>query len=337
MSVRVTSSARPLALYETADGQRARRGETLQNLQDRNKLKLLLEGVRGREDLLARRDHDPVSFVHIFESPSDRELAGLVASACAFGNVVAIRRKLAEFFDRLGGPPSLVAECPETLEARTQGFVHRLFVGYDLVRLLAGARRVQRQFGSMCEAFRADLATADQRYEPASAFREAVASMCDRIRAAGGLPQPGEREPSGRRGPLHLLPDVRGASASKRILLFLRWMIRPADGIDLGLWNVSPARLILPLDVHLHKLSKNIGLTRRKDVSWATATEVTRQLARLCPDDPLRYDFPLCHLGMVQRCESRRDRRVCEGCGLKAACVHWRRPERSGKGVSIGR
>ena len=102
-------------------------------------------------------------------------------------------------------------------------------------------------------------------------------------------------------------------------------MVRPADGIDLGLWPVPAARLLMPVDVHIHKLSKNLGFTARRDVSWRTAVEITSALRRFDAADPTSYDFSLCHMGMVQRCPSRRDVRRCDGCGVKPVCVHWKR------------
>ncbi|HEY6461178.1 MAG TPA: DUF2400 family protein, partial [Polyangiaceae bacterium] len=116
----------------------------------------------------------------------------------------------------------------------------------------------------------------------------------------------------------------RGPSGSKRLLLYLRWMVRPADGIDLGLWPVPPARLLVPVDVHIHRLARNLGLTKRPELSWRTTEEITAALARFDPADPTRYDFSLCHMGMLQHCPSRRDAARCEGCGVQPVCVHWR-------------
>jgi uncharacterized protein (TIGR02757 family) len=128
-----------------------------------------------------------------------------------------------------------------------------------------------------------------------------------------------------RRGPAHLLADPRGPSSSKRLLLFLRWMVRAPDGVDLGLWNVDPAALLVPGDVHIHKRAYNLGFTRRRAASWRTTEEITQSLARFDPADPTKYDFSLCHMGMLQRCPSRRDPRRCEGCGVKPVCIHWGR------------
>jgi len=80
---------------------------------------------------------------------------------------------------------------------------------------------------------------------------------------------------------------------------------------------------VIPVDTHIHKLSKNLGLTKRNDTSWKTAEEITAGLAKLDRDDPTKYDFSLCHVGMLQRCPSRRDPKRCEGCPVKPVCRHW--------------
>jgi uncharacterized protein (TIGR02757 family) len=287
-------------------------------------VKASLDGVRARVDARARRDADPVSFVHRYRSRDDRELVALVASSCAFGNVKAIRQKLEDLLRRLGPSPSRAADDPRALAKKLAGWKHRVYTGDDLARLLAGARALQREAGSLGAAFREELDRADAREGGGdAALRAALGAFCDRIRARGKLPRSGERDPSGRAGPSHLLADARAGSGSKRLMLFLRWMVRPADGIDLGLWDVPTDRLLVPVDVHIHKLSRNLGLTKRTDVSWRTAVEITGALARFDPADPTRYDFSLCHMGMVQRCPSRRDPVRCEGCGVQPVCVHW--------------
>ncbi|GAC1534499.1 MAG: TIGR02757 family protein [Polyangiales bacterium] len=289
-------------------------------------VKAALDLVRAREDLVARRSSDPVEFVHRQRAREDRELVALLAASCAFGNVRAIRTKLAELLDRIGPRPARAADDPASLNARLAGFKHRVFRGEDLAKLLIGARRVQRSAGSLGAAFARDLARsdrADPAAEPEARVREALATFCDRIRAEGGLPKAGERDPSGRRGPSHLLSDARAGSGAKRLLLFLRWMVRPADGIDLGMWKVPAHRLLVPVDVHIHKLARNLGLTKRRDLSWKTSVEITRALTRFDAADPIRYDFSLCHMGMIQRCPSKADPKRCEGCGVRRVCVRW--------------
>jgi uncharacterized protein (TIGR02757 family) len=279
-------------------------------------LKRTLDAVRASCDLEARRASDPVGFVHAYGNPLDQELVGLLASSIAFGNVKTIRQKLGDALARLGPSPSMAADDSLLVFSRLHGWVHRVFRGEDLARLLIGARRVQRAHRSLGARFQGDL-------ERTGTLRGALASFTDAIRDAGGLLS--SPDSAHRRGPAHLLPDPNGGSGSKRLLLYLRWMVRPADGVDLGLWSgVDPAILLCPVDTHIHKLSHNLGLTRRNDLSWETAEEITRGLARFDAADPVKYDFSLCHLGMLQRCPSRRDAARCEGCGVMPVCRHWR-------------
>lgn len=277
------------------------------------RVKAALDAVRARCDVPTRRAADPVSFVHRYADPLDRELVGLVAAAIAFGKVATIHAKLEDLLARVGPRPALAADDPAALAARLRGWKHRVFLGRDLARLLVGARAAQREHGSLGRLFEGQLASRGD-------LRAALAAWCDAIRAAGGLRRGGRR-----RGPSHLLPDPRGGSGSKRLMLYLRWMCRPADGVDLGLWDVDPARLLMPVDVHIHRLSRNLGLTREAALGWRATEEITASLARFDPADPVGYDFSLCHMGMLQRCPSRRDPVLCEGCGIQAVCIHWTR------------
>jgi len=267
------------------------------------RLKKTLDGVRDTCDVAARLGLDPVGVVRRYAHPLDRELVGLVAAGVAFGNVRTIRNKLEEILDRVGDPPRTKAEDARALQKSLSNFRHRVFTGDDVARLMIGARRVQKKHRSLGARFESLL--------PKNDFREALAILCDEIREAGDM------------GVRHILPDVRAGSAVKRLLLWVKWMSRPDDGVDLGQWNVPLSSLVIPVDTHIHKLSKNLGLTKRNDTSWKTAEEITAGLAKLDRDDPTKYDFSLCHLGMLQRCPSRRDPKRCEGCPVKPVCRHW--------------
>ncbi len=267
--------------------------------------------------MVARRESDPVGIVHEHTAVEDRELVGLVAALVAFGNVKTIRSKLRDLLARVGPHPAQAADDPKAILKALRGWKHRVFLGEDLARLMIGARAVQREDGSLGHGFARDLAET-------SDVQESLARFCDRIRDRGRLMDGAK---TGRRGPAHLLPNPRGGSGSKRLLLYLRWMVRPADGIDLGLWkDVDAALLLCPVDTHILKLAKNIGFTREKTMSWKTTREITGGLARLDRSDPVKYDFSLCHLGMLQRCPSKRDASKCEGCGVRPICRHWSRP-----------
>jgi uncharacterized protein (TIGR02757 family) len=266
-----------------------------------------LDEVRSRCDTKARLEKDPVAVVHRYSDPLEQELVGLLASAVAFGNAKAFRVKLEQALERLGPELLRVADDAREVQARLSGWRHRMVTGDDLARLLVGARNVQRAHGTLGAFFAETLREEGN-------LRGALTTFTRAIRLSGRLG-----------ASVHVLADPAKASGCKRLMLYLRWMIRPADGVDLGLWPVPASALLIPLDTHVHKLGKNLGLTRRGDASWRTAEEITHALRRFDPRDPVKYDFALCHLGMLQRCPSRRDRARCAGCAVASVCRHWTR------------
>lgn len=278
------------------------------------RLRRALDDVRARCAVEERRAADPVEFVHRAAEPADREITALIASSMAFGNVKALRAKIADALERLGPQLALAADDPAGVRARLRGWKHRVYKAGDLACLVIGARRVQREAGSLGAALADELGRTGD-------LRQALAAWVRRIRREGGLDRRATR------GAAHILADPDKGSASKRLLLLLRWMARPADGVDLGAWPIPASALIVPVDTHIQKLGYNIGLTDRRTTTWRTAEEITASLRRFDPADPVKYDFALCHLGMLQRCPSRRDPVRCEGCGVMPVCRHWDRDE----------
>jgi uncharacterized protein (TIGR02757 family) len=268
-----------------------------------------LERVRAECDVAARRAADPVGIVHRYKDPADQELVALIASSLAFGNVKALKAKIEDALARLGPRIAQAADDPSFVAARLRGWKHRVYKDRDLTGLVVGARHVQREAGSLGAAFARE-------FERTGQIRLALSAWVTAIRQAGGLD-------AGGRGSAHILPDPKGGSAAKRLMLLLRWMARPADGVDLGLWSIPRSKLLVPVDTHIHKLGRNLGFTSRATVSWEVAEEITAALARFDPEDPVKYDFALCHLGMLQRCPSRKDPARCEGCGIIDVCTHW--------------
>ncbi|HEX4338952.1 MAG TPA: TIGR02757 family protein [Polyangiaceae bacterium] len=278
----------------------------------------VIQRVDATCDRTARIEVDPIGPVRRYKGSANLELAGLVGACLAFGNAKALRAKVSDAFDRLGPELARVADDELAVFVALGGWKHRVYRGEDVARLIVGARRVQRSHGSLERCLSGLLRTHGE-------LRAALAEWVATIRTAGGL----DIAARTRRGAAHILPDPAKTSGCKRLLLYLRWMVRPDDGVDLGLWkSISPSILLVPVDTHLYKLSRNLGFTRRSTLTWATTEEVTAALRRIDPDDPVRFDFSLCHLGMLQRCPSRRDEARCEGCGIKSVCRHWRAPSR---------
>jgi len=254
---------------------------------------------------------DPVEIVRSYPDADDRELVALLAALMAFGRVETIRAKLRALLARLGPHPAATvrASTREALVDALRDFRHRTFRGDDLAALLWAAGSLQARDGSLY----ASLAEA-VRVE--GALRPALTTWVTALRERAW--------PAGlTRSSRHLVPDPAGPSACKRWLLLLRWVARPDDGVDLGLAAIPTRVLVMPLDVHIHRIARNLGLTARRDASWQTAEEVTAALRGLSPDDPVRYDLAVCHLGIARRCPSARDPERCAGCALQDVCVHW--------------
>src|SRR5208282_3382697 len=176
------------------------------------------------------------------------------------------------------------------------GFVYRFNLGTDVAVLLLGAGRLLRERGSL-EPWVA---------EPLARGESLHAALTHFARALRDVP---------------LRPLAAALGPPKRLNMFLRWMVRGPDEVDLGLWKAIPASaLVIPLDTHIGRISRRLGLTRRKDLSWRTALEITSSLRRIDAADPVRFDFPLCHHGMSGVCSPRARAEACAGCELHSVC-----------------
>ncbi len=261
--------------------------------------------------------NDPLSFCHRYEDPRDREIAGFIASSLAYGNVKAILACLELVFARMLPSPRRYEECFDAEAGLKEfaGFKYRFHDGRDLCALFLAVRKMLEEADSIQEFF---LAGHDADAQDISAglveFTAAVLRF-DYSAVFGCQTMPRESY-----FPL-FLPSPAGGSACKRLCMFLRWMVRPADGIDLGLWqSVSPAQLVIPVDAHIRRISRFLGFTSRRQADWRMAREVTAALMKLDPDDPVKYDFALCHLGISEGCDGR-DRVACLKCSISDVCA----------------
>ncbi|RMG13957.1 MAG: TIGR02757 family protein [Deltaproteobacteria bacterium] len=256
------------------------------------------------------RSRDPVAFVHRYRDPRDQELVGLVASSLAYGRVQSIQDSVARVLARLGPQPSQVAHA--VTEETFRGIQHRWTTPADLAALVYGAGVVASAWGSLGAAFAAF-------FDRHRRLRAALGDFARALYAVDFRPVWGRRAPPP--GLRYLLPDAQGPGAAKRLNMYLRWMVRRPDGVDLGLWPLpGPEALVVPLDTHTVRFWRYLGLTTRRQPSWAAAEEITWHLAALCPEDPVRYDFALAHLGISGRCRHRRIPSVCGACPLGAVC-----------------
>lgn len=279
-----------------------------------------LASLLAGTDPAERLRNDPVELPHRYREPLDIEVAALLSAALAYGRVELFKPRLAALLDRLGPHPGRAARDlgPRELLERTAGFSYRMTDGRDVACLLFGAGAVARAQGTLGAAF-----VGHYRRLGSASVRPALGAFVDDLLAPDFRAITSARTRAPSRRLKHLLPHPGRGSACKRLNLFLRWMIRPADGVDFGLWDVPARALVVPLDTHVHRIGGFIGLTRRRDLSWRTAEDITARLRALDPDDPIRFDFALSHLGISGSCPSRRDDRLCRGCPLQPVCRHW--------------
>jgi uncharacterized protein (TIGR02757 family) len=276
------------------------------------KLKPVLEDLLQDCDYAARRAHDPVEFAWTYPDSLDREFVALLSSCLAYGRVSLLKKGVREVLDVLGARPSLaLSELGlDALETRLGGFVYRMSKGADVVDLVAAITALQQEFGSIEQAYWARDAE-----RAAATHLERSSRLVRRLWAA-------RVRPKLTRGFRYLLPDPADGSTCKRLHLFFRWMGRGPDGIDLGLWeSLSPSELIMPLDTHTSRLCRYLGMTERKSTDLKAALEVTRSLALMDPEDPLKYDFALCHLGISGGCIHRRSEEHCPTCPIESMCT----------------
>ena len=261
--------------------------------------------------------NDPVQFVHRYDDPRDREVAGLIVSAFAYGNVKSILATAGRALAFLGSRPAqaLASFHPQQDAKRLRGFYHRFNTSRDLAVFFWMLRRLLEDHGTLERAFASGLASSDEHTGPAiERFSAAMLGT--------GFEQFYPRGELKRRiGVRFLVPSPTDGSACKRLNLYLRWMVRPSDGVDCGVWTqVRRNQLVIPLDTHIARISSYIGLTEMKSPGWRMALDITTGLRRLDPADPLRYDFALCHLGIAGNCPRKRDLRKCFACPIRAIC-----------------
>lgn len=243
----------------------------------------------------------------------------MLASAFAYGRVQQILASLEILFSPFSDRPSQWIREGAVDQWRTlyEGFRHRFQNQEDLVAFLWLLQDTLRRFGSIENSFfsiccKGQKAELDLRLSLtcwAHYFRQRLRDYPLRHR----IPDP--------RGIYHLLPDPASGSPCKRWNLYLRWMVRGPDALDVGIWKcLTPSQLILPLDTHTARICRNLQLTGRTVPSWSMAEEITKQLKRLDPEDPVRYDFSLAWLGISERCPRRGTPAHCRPCDLRTIC-----------------
>jgi len=231
---------------------------------------------------------DPLEFLYDYKDARDREVVALIASSLAYGRVRQILKSVSTVLSKMTPSPSafLKNSTSAQIHKTFKNFKHRFTTDEDISCLLIGMKSAIEEHGSLEKCFLAGLKTEHENVISAlSSFAKELTPH------PHPLPQ-GEREKG------TLIPTPEKKSACKRLNLFLRWMVRK-DEVDPGGWNKVPrSKLIVPLDTHMHRIARELGLTTRKQANLKTALEITEAFREVEPDDPVKYDFVLTRFGI---------------------------------------
>jgi uncharacterized protein (TIGR02757 family) len=277
-----------------------------------------LERLYREADWVTRAGLDAIRYPLRYPDPADREIVGLLAACMAYGRVDLFGPWVEWALARMGDSPArFVLGFDLSKDGRAfDGFRYRFNRARDVVAFCVAAQRVLIRHGSLRACFAAGFSPADPHVGPA--LERFVDGFL--VQDLSGV-FPRNRLSYGYR---HWFPRPSTGSACKRLLLYLRWMVR-REPPDFGLWmEIPPSALVIPVDTHIENMARSIGLTRRRSRNWKMAEEITARLRRLDAEDPVKYDFALCHKRMSGQCLNRRDEGVCAPCGLRPVCRHWR-------------
>ncbi|MHC4536451.1 MAG: TIGR02757 family protein [Planctomycetota bacterium] len=253
---------------------------------------------------------DPLQFVYRYDKPSDREIVALLAADLAYGRVEQIQKSLTNLFERMGESPyEFVRGFGKIERKKLNGFKHRFNTEQDISDLLMLLKKVLSQYTSIEEFFIKGFNSGDTNI--IGGLSKFCKSLLDMYVA--------EHNGKTSRGLKYLLVDPTNGSTCKRLNLFLRWMVRD-DDVDTGQWkSIDKAKLIVPIDVHMCRLCRILGFHNKQTASLSTAIQITKCFAEIEPSDPVKYDFALSRIGIVENCNGKY-RSACRHCELLPFC-----------------
>lgn len=252
---------------------------------NRREVRELLEFYHDKYNRPGFIEEDPVSIPHLFSAKQDQEIMGFFAAVLAWGRRSTILQKCHELIGLMDGAPYDFVQhhTPADLKVM-EHFVHRTFNATDLLYFIAFFRKHYEQNDSLETAFRVDAPSGNGKvYDALETFRSRFFSLeYAPVRTGKHIARPSKN------------------SSCKRLNMFLRWMVRrDKRGVDLGIWTVlSSADLMCPLDVHVERTSRKLGLLKRKQRDWKSVEELTNNLRKFDPEDPVRYDLALFGMGL---------------------------------------
>lgn len=263
-------------------------------------LKQTLDRFYREYDFRERILHDPIEFPRRYKDREDIEVAGFIASCLAYGRVELFKPAVAKILSVMGNrPQAFLVELDLKKQRGLFTLKYRFNESEDILCLLFVIHQLLKKGSSLEHAFL-------NHHSPDDADTGgAIAGFVDEVMSINTSPVYGKNIRP--RGFTQFFPSPAKGSACKRMNLFLRWMVRDRD-IDFGVWKGIPKeKLVIPLDTHITRISRCLGFTRRASADWKTAVEITKALKKFDPEDPLKYDFALCHHGISGLCRTGTD------------------------------
>ena len=229
---------------------------------------------------------DPISIPHRFSKKEDIEISGFLAATIAWGQRITILKNAGLLMQYMDNQPyEFVMNAGADDLRRLSGFVHRTFNGDDCLFFIEALKHIYSNCGGLENAFSEGISPQDSNvFNGIIAFRDTFLQAPHLLRSCK-----------------HVANPAKGSTA-KRINMFLRWMVRSDDkGVDFGLWKqISPAQLCCPLDVHVGNVARKLGLLSRTQNDWRAVEELTDNLKKFDPVDPIKYDFALFGMGVFE-------------------------------------
>ncbi len=235
---------------------------------------------------------DPLQFLHLFKDENNIESIGFIASVMAYGNVIQIINSLNKILDITGSNPyRFIINYPDAgNKSYFKNIKHRFYSSDDIHLLFLVLHNVYKKCGSLKNLF------IDSYDKDEFNIKDLLNRFSINLLSIAEKENPNSRLSPGLK---FMFPLPQKGSACKRMNLFLRWMVRK-DELDFGIWQneISKDKLIIPVDTHVAKVCKSLKLTKRKIADWKMAEEITSNLRKIDHEDPIKYDFAICHIGM---------------------------------------
>ena len=224
---------------------------------------------------------DPIQFIHKYPQKEDAELAGFIASLFAYGNRKMFIAKLNNLFERADNKISDYIKAGDF--SNLKGFEYRFSKDNDIIPIFETLNKIYFESKGLEELFEYGYKQDNDIYKM---LKTVVDYFYSRAPKTAG------------QGFYHMIPNPENGGAMKRMNMFLRWMVRKPP-VDLGIWTfIKPKDLLIPLDVHVARVSRNMGLLTRKSNDFKAVIELTSKLRELCPEDPVKYDFAMFAFGV---------------------------------------